>query len=96
MVVEKLATESSIALIVMLSSIKGLPCNNGSQKGHKDADCWDKEKNKDKRPAVYKPKRNGNASGANVKFFIGNIEVEGVECRIHYWCQWLYKQWSQN
>ena len=37
-------------------------CNNCGKQGHKEVNCWAKEENKDKRPAGYKVREQGNAN----------------------------------
>ena len=49
-------------------------CRNCGKVGHQEANCWDKEENKDKRPSFWKPKSEAAASavegGSKIEFML--------------------------
>ena len=55
-------------------------CHNCGKPGHHAQDCWEKEENKSKRPAYFKPaSEKGNMTvdgGSNVEVLLNCMDVE--------------------
>ena len=64
-------------------------CNNCGKRGHRFADCWDREENRDKRPPSYRPRNNGTpsnntapnqtqTSSANQEMANANVNIDSI------------------